>query len=158
MTTTKTYPSETKITSISHLRVQRPGSSLKAKVFVQDSKASDLADEFFNDKKIHSLHFKCKAWAKVKNFATKIEGQEIRRALREFAPSAKIKSVSFSEKAGCSCGCSPGFNIVLEEISPEISGKRFWVVPALRPFLEMDLRNVIDVAKGKLESEIAANK
>ena len=72
-----------------------------------DSNLSETIDEFFNTNKIYSLSFKCRTWTKLKNFVSKIEETSLKESLslEDFAV------VKYSHKAGCSCGCSPGFRV-----------------------------------------------
>jgi len=71
-------------------------------IFV-DSNATALVDEFFNKHEIWKLDFKCSTWTRMKNAATKINVA----AMHEFFGSDV--EINFSHKAGCSCGCSPGY-------------------------------------------------
>lgn len=71
------------------------------------SNLSDTIDEFFTKNKIYSLPFKCRTWTKLKNFVSKVEETALKNEF-SLEESAVVK---YSHKAGCSCGCSPGFRV-----------------------------------------------
>ena len=73
-----------------------------------NSNLSDRLDKWFTDN-IFMLDFKCKTWNKLRNIVTKIESKSILEGLD--MTSNKDASVKYSRKAGCSCGCSPGYVI-----------------------------------------------
>jgi hypothetical protein len=72
-----------------------------------DSNLSSAIDEFFNANKIYSLSFKCRTWTKLKNFVSKVEAASLKESF-SLEDSAAVK---YSHKTGCSCGCSPGFQV-----------------------------------------------
>lgn len=67
--------------------------------------ATDVADKFFMSNEIYKLNFKCKTWTAVRKVATKL----CIEALRTVLPQDCI--IKYSRNAGCSCGCSPGYNV-----------------------------------------------
>lgn len=73
-----------------------------------DGKARNIADrEYFTKHEIYKLNFKCASWARVGGFAAAIEASKAAEAIKAaFGVNVELK---FSQKAGCSCGCSPGF-------------------------------------------------
>jgi hypothetical protein len=83
-----------------------------------ESPFDKIADEFASQYGIFCLQFKCKAWSQVCRMATKNAVQ----ALKEIFPNAL--EIKFSSKAGCSCGCSPGY--VVKENTNDY-GKNHWV-------------------------------
>lgn len=82
------------------------------------SPLDNVADEFFTKHKIYNLNFKCLTW----NKACRIVTQQHTVALKQLFPDAT--SVKFSAKAGCSCGCSPGYIVRTENKNP---GCDHWV-------------------------------
>ena len=73
-----------------------------SRFFVGECALTKLADEWFLDKEIHTLNFKCKTWKKVKRKISDIH----RPFLMDELDADKIR---YSRKAGCQCGCSPGY-------------------------------------------------
>lgn len=73
-----------------------------------DGAARDVADEhYFTKHNIASLNFPCRSWRKVGGIASAIEAEYAKAAVEaRFGIKVELK---FSRKAGCSCGCSPGF-------------------------------------------------
>jgi hypothetical protein len=72
-----------------------------------DSNLSSAIDEFFTANKIYGLSFKCRTWTKLKNFVSRVEAASLKERF-SLEDSAAVK---YSHKAGCSCGCSPGFQV-----------------------------------------------
>jgi hypothetical protein len=89
----------TKTTPVQNSRRAKPSRSL---VYV-NSPFDDIVDEFGSRHKIWNLDFKSKTWSAVCREATKYNI----KALKTIFPEAV--SIKFSAKAGCSCGCSPGY-------------------------------------------------
>jgi hypothetical protein len=77
-----------------------------AKVYVsrKGENGADLIDEWFNDNTVRELVVKSTAWAFLRRIVNGIESGAIAKALE-----IPAENVRFSQKAGCSCGCSPGF-------------------------------------------------
>lgn len=73
-----------------------------SRFFVGECALTELADDWFLEKGIHTLNFKCKTWKKVKRKISDIH----RPLLMENLDAEKV---SYSRKAGCTCGCSPGY-------------------------------------------------
>jgi hypothetical protein len=88
----------------------------RAVVYVE-SNVVKLVDELFNKHEVYSLPSKSRAWSTLGNKATR----QVSAELKDFF---KAKEVKFSRKAGCSCGCSPGY-IVMD--SPDLYRKEAWV-------------------------------
>lgn len=105
-TLTKTYP-------VSNRRA-KPGRNL---VYVK-SPFDNIADEFGTEVGIWNLPFKSKTWSKVCREANKLNIQ----AIKDLFPEAT--SIKFSQKAGCTCGCSPGFIVNTES---HLQGTNNWV-------------------------------
>jgi hypothetical protein len=104
----------TKTREISSGQRRKPGRNL---VYIK-SPFDDVADNFACKYDIFNLEFKCKTWSKVCRLATKAAI----KALKEVFPYAS--DIKFSAKAGCTCGCSPGY--VIKENS-NVIGKNYWV-------------------------------
>lgn len=77
----------------------------KARVFPK-SNATDLADEWFSKNGVYSLEFKSKTWQKIGRLINKINRPVIANLLE-----SDLKNVQFSAYCGCSCPCSPGYNV-----------------------------------------------
>jgi hypothetical protein len=73
----------------------------------RESNLTKAIDKFFSDNEIYALGFKCKTWSRLGNKVTRIEAEAI-RSLLKLPDTVEIK---WSAKAGCSCGCSPGFKV-----------------------------------------------
>jgi len=78
-------------------------------IFV-NSNASKTIDEFFLQNEIFNLDFKSKTWSKMVRLSTKMD---IREIMSIFPKGAAPVSITYSKKAGCSCGCSPGYIVKL---------------------------------------------
>lgn len=83
-----------------------------------ESPLDNVADRWFEGNKIRELSFKCKTWSKVSRMTTKPTAV----ALKELFPEAL--SITFSSKAGCKCGCSPGY--IMKHPANQY-GNNFWV-------------------------------
>lgn len=105
-TLTKTYP-------VSNRRA-KPGRNL---VYVQ-SPFDDIAEKFAAAHGIWDLPFKSKTWSKICREATRMNIN----AFKHLFPDAT--SIKFSAKAGCSCGCSPGYIVKTESY---LKGTNNWV-------------------------------
>ena len=103
----------TKTTPVSDRRA-RPGRNI---VYVK-SPFDDVADQFGTKFGIWNLPFKSKTWSNICREANKLNLQ----ALKDLFPEAT--SIKFSAKAGCTCGCSPGFIVKTENY---LKGTNNWV-------------------------------
>jgi hypothetical protein len=103
----------TKTSPISSRR-NRPGRSI---VYVQ-SPLDKIADDFAIEYGVFRLPFKSRTWSSICNEISKITALALKDL---FAGSISIK---FSYKAGCRCGCSPGY-IVKYDSSRD--GLNHWV-------------------------------
>lgn len=74
-----------------------------------ESSGDELIQDFFYEN-IAQLGFKCKTWSKLTRFVNKLTSA----AIKEHFPDKSLKSLRFSHKCGCSCGCSPGWNVKFE--------------------------------------------
>jgi hypothetical protein len=78
----------------------------------------DIADKFASAHGIWNLPFKSKTWSTICRETNKINA----KALKELFPDAL--SIKFSAKAGCRCGCSPGYIVKQDSYLP---GQNHWV-------------------------------
>ncbi len=98
----------------------RPG---KCKVYVgSDNTIDEQLDQWFSKNSIHTLTFKSRAWSWLSNQRHKLFSKLIAEAL-----DVGVKHVKFSHKAGCSCGCSPGFNVTLPQQALQYTRNNVWV-------------------------------
>lgn len=78
-----------------------------------------VADDFASKHGIYNLQFKCKTWNKVCREVTKRTAETLKELFVE------ATAITFSSKAGCSCGCSPGY--IIKHESPYKAGDDVWV-------------------------------
>ena len=131
----------------SHHSNRRPAG--RSIVYIE-SPLDRVADRWFNAKRIGNLSFKCKTWSKVSRMATRAALS----SLKELFPEAL--KLTFSAKAGCRCGCSPGY--IMKHPSNQY-GKTFWVdLEASESEIEL-FATSINCARltHELEEEIKAN-
>jgi len=75
--------------------------SSKGRLYV-DSNALDLVIDWYSNNEIWKLNQKSKAWGKVKRAATSLVCGQLKTI-------KGVESAVFSNRAGCACGCSPGY-------------------------------------------------
>lgn len=97
----------------------RKSSRIKASVVYVESPINKVADEFAVEHGIYELRFKSVVWTKICRMTNKLNAQ----ALKQLFPEAL--TIRFSHKAGCGCGCSPGFLLKCKDDLHQ--GKNFWV-------------------------------
>jgi hypothetical protein len=78
-----------------------------AKMFVKTN-ADPLLDSVFSKTDLISARFKSKAWSRLSAKVTKLVVTAIRSHYN--LPTADV-SIAFSQVCGCSCPCSPGYNV-----------------------------------------------
>ena len=116
-----------------------------------DSNATDCIDKFFEEKKIYSLDFKCKTWTKMGTAAHKINVAALKTI---FGESAEIR---YSRKAGCSCGCSPGYIVnKIPATQQELRGKDVWIDIKSSRVSEIEAK--LPLFAKMLKDEIATSK
>lgn len=99
---------DAKVTSWSSNEKSKGWGLRKTSVAYLESNLSEhLDNDLFDVLRIRSLNFKCKAWSKAVSASSKIQAKNIKELLQ--LPEAT--KVVYSSKAGCSCGCSPGYVI-----------------------------------------------
>ena len=99
---------------------EKRGKFGRAIVYLQKSPLDKVADEWFTKNDISRLNFKCKTWDKVCRIVNKAQADLLKELFSE-----GVKSITYSRKAGCGCGCSPGF--VVKYDNNNVSGRWFWV-------------------------------
>lgn len=104
----------TKTAPVQNSRRRKPGRNL---VYIK-SPFDDIVDKFGSEHKVWNLPFKSKTWSKICGEATKLNA----KSLKEIFPEAV--SIKFSAKAGCTCGCSPGYIVNTDSTLP---GQNHWV-------------------------------
>jgi hypothetical protein len=106
--------------------------------------ARAVADrEYFTKYDISTLEFLCRSWSRVGGFAARMEADAVKAAVEAKFPGVKVE-VKFSRKAGCSCGCSPGFvGTLLEGFALELSRCTMWLDDVLG---EGDAKLIADYA------------
>ena len=129
-----------------------------SRIYVDSNATKFIDDEFFSMYKVYHLDFKCKAWAAIGREAHNLNVAELKSVL---GPNAKIV---YSHKAGCSCGCSPGYKAT-DIIDPDYRGKDIWadiavditVLKAMLPKFVAKLKKEIIDHEAKL-NKAAADK
>ena len=102
-------------------------------VYVENNALYDRIDKWFNDNSVSALHVKSRAWRRVSRVAERIIASHIARHF-----GADPKTVKWSRKCGCSCGCSPGFRI--HDAPTNYRHKTAWVefVPSTAECAELE--------------------
>jgi len=75
-----------------------------ARVYLNYGEVHEMLDEWFYDNNIAALAVKSKAWNKIKRAINKLATSRISSTLN-----VNCSDIRFSQKCGCSCGCSPGY-------------------------------------------------
>lgn len=74
-------------------------------VFVESNLTRYIDKYFFDKHEIMGLDFKCRSWSKLQRKIDKIVIAELKAIFGENC------NIAFSAKAGCKCGCSPGYKV-----------------------------------------------
>lgn len=92
-------------------------------VFIDSSDVQimNIMQEFYMEHELHSMRVRSKAWNSIVRNGTKIIREKLAQLL-EVSP----HDIYYSSKAGCSCGCSPGY-IVKNTYSMPIQRQKIWV-------------------------------
>lgn len=104
----------TKTGNIRDARRAQPGRSI---VYV-NSPLDQVAEDFATQYEVWQLPFKSRTWSSVCNEVSKITAEVLKEL---FAGAVSIK---FSQKAGCSCNCSPGYIVKYDSYR---EGLNHWV-------------------------------
>lgn len=78
------------------------------KLFVDNNAISKICDDWFEANNIRDMQVKSSAWDFICKTAFGMIEQKIAKHF-----SIDPKFVRYSRKCGCSCGCSPGYNVRL---------------------------------------------
>lgn len=106
---------------VKHIYSSRYGNRCIA--YVDDALTKMVDREFFDKHNIMNLNFECKTWKKI----CKAVNALVAASLKElFVADYKI---SYSRKAGCNCGCSPGYVITRhgKYDQPSLDHRDVWV-------------------------------
>lgn len=100
---------KTIITSqIERYNKKRWNQGTKLRVFISFPTSFDLIEaKLVDDMDLYSLDYKSKAWDSFKRAINKIVRDEL-RGIESIGPEA---SVNFNQYCGCSCPCSPGYDV-----------------------------------------------
>jgi hypothetical protein len=104
--------------------------SVSFRVFTDGDVPRDTTSVWFDENNIRSLKFKCKAWNAVARAGTKISCKQIVPVIAErFKLQPDQFELSFSLKAGCPCGCSPGYvgKVLVPSYYGELSRANVWM-------------------------------
>jgi hypothetical protein len=115
-----------------------------------ESPLNNVADKFAMEHNIYHAPFKSKTWSKVCQLTSK---QHV-KALKELFPESS--TIRFSAKAGCRCGCSPGY--VMKYDHPNQFGRVFWVDIEPTETEVTELKNKLGKLAGEFAAEYAAYK
>ena len=98
--------------------------SVDAKVYINTNKVDNLVDDWYQRNELYRATFKSKAWSII----TRARNRVIVKAIKEQIPLCDSANVRFNHKCGCSCGCSPGFDVRDSNLEEEHCNK-YWLVP-----------------------------
>ena len=131
-------------------------------VFTGNDHPRETADKFYFDHNIYDLNFKSNAWNAVIRATTKLTAKKILAHFKTLGvEDGQIVSLQFSHKAGCSCGCSPGFvgktaklDTMLDK-DTILAGKNIWIEGVeITADERAELAKIIEVQAKKLALEI----
>jgi hypothetical protein len=137
-----------KVTSNRSRQAKGTGWWNSSRAYVDSNATKFIDEEFFAKNKIYMHNFKCKAWAAIGREAHKLNIAEMETILGNKA------EIVYSHKAGCSCGCSPGYKVSNID-NAEYRGKDIWFE------IEVDitaLKAMLPKFEAKLKKEILDNE
>jgi hypothetical protein len=114
------------ITKIKDIKEYTRNMGVKGIVYINSNLLSVLDNELFFPYVI-DLKVKSKAWKSIKNKALGMIGNAIKNQMHE------SYTVKYNEKAGCNCGCSPGFvvkrdvKVSYKDLSPSLDFTEMWI-------------------------------
>ena len=115
-------------------------------VYIESNELYDLQNKWFENNQIFKLKIKSKSLRKISFQVNKI----IKRILSNEL-NIDIKKIIYSDKAGCCCGCSPGFIIK----NPPIKYERLWIIFNINNFItKQDLIYINQLINSKKISKI----
>jgi len=122
----------------------------KPRVYIEDNLLDGKINRWYDNQGIGKLKYKSKAWDFICRKRNRFMSKVIRKAL-SLPDDVKIK---FSHKAGCPCGCSPGF-ILSDKVNNGIC-QSYWInpTPSGEELNEFDL--FMNEAHDMLEKEVNA--
>jgi len=142
-------PTITNTRDIEKTHRSEPGKSI---IYVE-SPLYKVTEDFADKHGIFNLNFKSKVWGRVCRAASKANIV----SLLQLFPNAT--SIKFSAKAGCKCGCSPGYIMMHDNTW----GKNYWVnIQATQQEIQQftkeinTQRNHIDLLKETLANAVVA--
>ena len=95
-------------------------------VYVENTPLHKMADQWFNQNKLFQMRVKSKAWSMIIRYLNGV--LEPKLASHFNVPKQRCK---YSHKAGCGCGCSPGFR--LKQVRTELQRRDAWVEVQVEP-------------------------
>ena len=86
----------------------------KTVIYIGNSPLNEVADKFATENVIYFARFKSKVWSKIKRMVNTAHTPLIKACVpdvlkEKFVDDVGEFTISYSDKAGCSCGCSPGY-------------------------------------------------
>ena len=121
------------------------------KVHIENNDLTELLDKWFADNNIGDLKVRSKAWNKICGAYQRLVGQKICQHL-VLPP----KMAKWSRKCGCSCNCSPGWNVKLPE-GHEYRNHTTWATIEVLPEDVTYIRQVINKAEPLLQRDREAH-
>lgn len=159
----KTKVTQSKVTQVNDPQGREDFRKSASRFTVYTSgEARDLAVELYYDKHdVGSMQFRCQSWDRVAAVATRAEIAEALPVLaKHFGCKESDLELKFSQKAGCSCGCSPGYIGKIVTESPfgvkGLSRRDVWVDTLLTTTAAMAIAAEADKQALKLPAELAA--
>lgn len=118
-------------------------------VYINSSEVDNAIGDFFSEQKIFNLDYKSKVWSDLKREVTTMNREAIAKAL-----GIDLKEIAFSNKAGCSCGCSPGYIVK----NPALRSASIWVDIEDCEVEASYIKAKLPIMEQKLKAEMEAHK
>ena len=116
-----------------------------------NSQLMDVINDWFNENELYAIRFKSKTWSRLFKQISKIEGVAIAKSLTELTH-CNVLGINFSRKAGCSCGCSPGYLV------KGLLGKSYWFEYETEAWAIEEVKAILPEYTKLLKEEIAAHE
>lgn len=116
----------------------------KASVIYVKSPLDDVAHEFAMLTGVYGLQFKSKTWSKLSRIISKLTAPALAAVVEQ------VESIKFSSRAGCSCGCSPGYVV---KHAGGVIPQEVWVDLETS---QADIDQLTDVINNQLSHELGA--
>jgi hypothetical protein len=155
-----TNPKPTAVTMVRHDPESRRGNN-KFVLYVTSPLADLIDKEFFRKHRIWDLEFKCAAWAAVARTATaEIIAEASPVLAARFSIPQEALTLAFSRKAGCSCGCSPGYvgTLTRSDFVQDLSRSNVWMDVACSAVALERVTAEMNKQAARLPAEIARHK